>query len=99
MNKPLGGGDIVRPLANNLIRPPLFSEILRSFSLGYSGNGMECAENCGNKLRAAKSTSMATALAIVPLFHTISHFLYYFWLYTVVVCCFYTTDVGFLLTF
>lgn len=84
MNNPLGGGDIVRPLANNLIRPPLFSEILRSFSLGYSGNGMERTENRGNKLRAAKSTSMATALAIVPLFHTISHFPYYFWLYTVV---------------
>jgi hypothetical protein len=53
MNNPLGGGDIVRPLANNLIRPPLFSELLRSFSLGYSGNGRKCAENHRNKLRAA----------------------------------------------
>lgn len=87
MNNPLGGGDIVRPLANNLIRPPLFSEYLSSFSLGYSGNGRKCAENRGNKLRAAMSTSMATMVATI-LRKVIKRYR----------CCFYTTDVRFLLT-
>lgn len=76
--------------------------MLRSSSLGYSGNGRNCAENRGNKLRAASSIYAAMVLAKIPLFHTISHFatlailllvIYRFW------CCFFTTDVRFLLTF
>ena len=46
--------------------------MLRGFALGYSGNGRNCAENRGKKLRAAGS--IYAAMVFATLFHTFSHF-------------------------